>query len=79
VALAAALYVVPNGAGVNQDLVPNSKLRPEQVKSYEAGIRGQFSRGYFRRPCSRPATPTSSRILCRSRAGPSRVAPITPS
>jgi hemoglobin/transferrin/lactoferrin receptor protein len=38
---------LPNGAGVNQDLVPNSKLRPEQVKSYEAGIRGQFSRGYF--------------------------------
>jgi hypothetical protein len=46
-ALAAALYVVPNGAGVNQDLVPNSKLRPERVKSYDAGIRGQFSRGYF--------------------------------
>ena len=33
--------------GVNQDLVPNAKLRPEQVKSYEAGIRGQFSKGYF--------------------------------
>ncbi len=38
---------LPNGAGVNQDLVPNPRLRPEQVKSYEAGIRGQFSRGYF--------------------------------
>jgi hemoglobin/transferrin/lactoferrin receptor protein len=38
---------LPNGAGVNQDLVPNPNLRPEQVKSYEAGIRGQFSRGYF--------------------------------
>lgn len=38
---------LPNGAGVNQDLVPNPNLRPEQVKSYEAGVRGQFSRGYF--------------------------------
>ena len=38
---------LPNGNGVNQDLVPNPNLRPEQVKSYEAGIRGQFSKGYF--------------------------------
>lgn len=28
-------------------LVPNPGLRPESVKSYEAGLRGSFSRGYF--------------------------------
>jgi hemoglobin/transferrin/lactoferrin receptor protein len=29
------------------NLVPNPDLRPESVKSYEAGIRGRFSNGYF--------------------------------
>ena len=38
---------LPNGAGANQDLIPNPDLRPEQVKSYEVGVRGQFSKGYF--------------------------------
>ncbi|WP_293340813.1 TonB-dependent hemoglobin/transferrin/lactoferrin family receptor [Parvibaculum sp.] len=28
-------------------LVPNPNLRPESVKSYEAGLRGAFSRGFF--------------------------------
>ena len=41
------LYTSLPNVGVNQDLVPNPRLRPEQVKSYEAGIRGQFSKGYF--------------------------------
>ena len=27
------------------DLIPNPNLRPEQVKSYEIGMRGQFSKG----------------------------------
>ena len=40
------LYMSPPSAGVNQDLVP-MQVPPEEVKSYEAGIRGQFSRGYF--------------------------------
>ena len=31
----------------NQNLVPNPDLRPESVKSYEAGIRGRFDRGWF--------------------------------
>ncbi|NLC22861.1 MAG: TonB-dependent receptor, partial [Oxalobacter sp.] len=28
-------------------LIPNPDLKPEEVKSYEAGIRGQYSRGWF--------------------------------
>ncbi|MEP2828116.1 TonB-dependent hemoglobin/transferrin/lactoferrin family receptor [Parvibaculum sp.] len=28
-------------------LVPNPNLRPESVKSYEVGLRGEFSRGFF--------------------------------
>jgi hemoglobin/transferrin/lactoferrin receptor protein len=38
---------LPGGAGTNSDLIPNPNLRPEQVKSYEVGLRGQFSQGYF--------------------------------
>ena len=32
--------------GVN-NILPNPELRPESVKSYEAGLRGRFSKGYF--------------------------------
>ncbi|WP_052194459.1 TonB-dependent hemoglobin/transferrin/lactoferrin family receptor [Aureimonas altamirensis] len=28
-------------------IVPNPSLKPESVDAYEAGVRGQFSRGYF--------------------------------
>ena len=38
---------LPNVQRSQSGPVPNAKLRPEQVKSYEAGIRGQFSKGYF--------------------------------
>jgi hemoglobin/transferrin/lactoferrin receptor protein len=38
---------LPNGGGTNSDLIPNPDLRPEQVKSYEAGVRGQFANGFF--------------------------------
>lgn len=31
----------------NQNLIPNPNLRPEQVKSYEAGVRGRFANGWF--------------------------------
>ena len=31
----------------NQNLVPNPDLRPESVRSYEAGLRGRFDRGWF--------------------------------
>ncbi|MBR1222308.1 TonB-dependent hemoglobin/transferrin/lactoferrin family receptor [Bradyrhizobium sp. U87765 SZCCT0131] len=37
---------LPNGGGSNSDLIPNPALRPEQVKSYEIGLRGEFSRGF---------------------------------
>jgi len=32
---------LPNGGGINSSLIPNPDLRPESVKSYEAGIRFQ--------------------------------------
>lgn len=32
---------LPNGGGLNSSLIPNPDLRPESVKSYEAGIRFQ--------------------------------------
>lgn len=35
---------LPFGA---QNLVPNPNLKPESVKSYEAGVRGQFKDAYF--------------------------------
>ena len=38
---------LPGGAGTNMDLVPNPSLRPEEVKSYEIGLRGQFQQGFF--------------------------------
>jgi hemoglobin/transferrin/lactoferrin receptor protein len=31
----------------NMNLVPNPDLKPERVKSYEAGIRGRFAEGFF--------------------------------
>jgi hemoglobin/transferrin/lactoferrin receptor protein len=34
-------------AGVGFEVVPNPDLRPESVKSYEAGVRGEFERGWF--------------------------------
>jgi hemoglobin/transferrin/lactoferrin receptor protein len=30
-----------------QNLIPNPNLKPEQVKSYEAGVRGRFTDGWF--------------------------------
>lgn len=30
-----------------QNLIPNPDLRPEKVKSYEAGVRGRFADGWF--------------------------------
>lgn len=38
---------VPGGGGGNSDLIPAPNLRPEEVKSYEIGLRGQFSQGFF--------------------------------
>lgn len=38
---------LPGGGGTNSDLIPSPNLRPEEVKSYEIGLRGQFSRGFF--------------------------------
>lgn len=34
-------------AGVGFEVVPNPDLRPESVESYEAGLRGEFERGWF--------------------------------
>jgi hemoglobin/transferrin/lactoferrin receptor protein len=38
---------LPNFDGANGSLIPAPNLRPEQVKSYEAGLRAQFNTGYF--------------------------------
>lgn len=38
---------LPGGGGGNSDLIPNPDLKPEQVKSYEIGVRGQFANGFF--------------------------------
>jgi hemoglobin/transferrin/lactoferrin receptor protein len=38
---------LPGGGGTNSDLIPAPNLRPEEVKSYEIGLRGQFSQGFF--------------------------------
>ncbi|MDQ8729592.1 TonB-dependent hemoglobin/transferrin/lactoferrin family receptor [Bradyrhizobium sp. LHD-71] len=38
---------LPNGGGTNSDLIPNPDLRPERVKSYEAGVRIQGPSGFF--------------------------------
>ncbi|OTQ27877.1 hypothetical protein B6D03_10190 [Gilliamella apicola] len=32
---------------VSMNLIPNPNLKPEKVKSYEAGIRGDYSNGWF--------------------------------
>ena len=34
-------------AGVGFEVVPNPDLRPESVASWEAGLRGEFERGFF--------------------------------
>ena len=41
------LYTSLPNRGCQSGPRPERILRPEQVKSYEAGMRGQFSRGYF--------------------------------
>ncbi len=42
------LYLsLPGGAGGGGSLVPNPALRPESARSYEAGFRGRFERGWF--------------------------------
>ena len=38
---------LPNGGGTNSYLIPNPDLRPESVKSYEAGIRVQGPSGFL--------------------------------
>ncbi|MBD7989676.1 TonB-dependent hemoglobin/transferrin/lactoferrin family receptor [Ochrobactrum sp. Sa2BUA5] len=35
------------GATSMVEVIPNPNLRPEFVRSYEAGLRGEFNRGYF--------------------------------
>ena len=41
------LFVSVNDIFSGNQVVPNPNLRPESVRSYEAGIRGQFDNGYF--------------------------------
>jgi hemoglobin/transferrin/lactoferrin receptor protein len=38
---------LPNGGGTNSDLIPNPDLRPERVKSYEAGVKVQGPAGFL--------------------------------
>ncbi len=38
---------VPNAGGAGVDLVPNPSLKPESVKSYEIGVRGQYAKAFF--------------------------------
>lgn len=38
---------LPNGGGAGINLVPNPFLRPERVRSYEIGVRGQFENAFF--------------------------------
>ncbi len=38
---------LPNGGGINSNLIPNPNLRPESVKSYEAGVRVQGSSAFL--------------------------------
>ncbi|MDR2508020.1 MAG: TonB-dependent hemoglobin/transferrin/lactoferrin family receptor [Candidatus Accumulibacter sp.] len=38
---------LPNGGGAGSSIIPNPGLKPELVKSYEAGIRGKFDQGWF--------------------------------
>lgn len=42
------LYIsVPNAGGPGINYIPNADLKPESARSYEAGIRGRFERGWF--------------------------------
>jgi len=42
------LYLsLPNGCGAGCSLIPNPTLQPESARSYEAGFRGRFERGWF--------------------------------
>ncbi|MBL8568240.1 MAG: TonB-dependent receptor [Phreatobacter sp.] len=42
------LYLsVPNACGAGCSLIPNPTLQPESARSYEAGFRGRFERGWF--------------------------------
>lgn len=42
------LYLsVPNACGAGCSLIPNPALQPESARSYEAGFRGRFERGWF--------------------------------
>jgi hemoglobin/transferrin/lactoferrin receptor protein len=38
---------LPNAGGPGVSLVPNPFLRPESVRSYEVGVRGQFENAFF--------------------------------
>ena len=38
---------LPNGGGAGSSIIPNPDLKPESVKSYEAGIRGKFAKAWF--------------------------------
>ena len=41
------LFVSSSDPFSGNRIIPNPNLRPESVRSYEAGVRGQFDRGYF--------------------------------
>jgi hemoglobin/transferrin/lactoferrin receptor protein len=41
------LFVSVNDIFSGNQVIPNPNLRPESVRSYEAGVRGQFANGYF--------------------------------
>ncbi|MDR1311251.1 MAG: TonB-dependent hemoglobin/transferrin/lactoferrin family receptor [Burkholderiaceae bacterium] len=38
---------MPGAGGPGSDMIPNPNLKPEEVKSYEAGVRGKFEKGWF--------------------------------
>lgn len=42
-----AQQLYTSSPGVSFNLVPNPDLRPESVRSYEAGVRGQYDRAWF--------------------------------
>lgn len=41
------LFISTSDIFSGNQVVPNPNLRPESVRSYEAGVRGQFDNGYF--------------------------------
>lgn len=41
------LFVSVNDIFTGNQVIPNPNLKPESVASYEAGIRGEFDRGFF--------------------------------